>query len=267
MAPPSKRPKRSKTGKISLSPPQILGSNTPVIGQDIHGFVATALSPALWDGYAEAEKRSLIGLFPGAYRKYNVDADDRLQCPVSIEFLQSDTHLRAGVARFKRDVKDGYWEAKWQDQARKAMQERKEGKFDEYLRDHAEECFGEDAVDQAKNDDGGHSESDWEEAHGKKKEEGEMEECVVERLLRLSPDGTQVEVKWAGYGKTTWESRAGLLEDIPDMVAAMEARQSRHGEELTTVQHIHPSPPGPVNVAEGPDSEMKDEIMSGSRDR
>ena len=50
------------------------------------------------------------------------------------------------------------------------------------------------------------------------------------------------------------------------MVAAMEAQQSRHGEEPVTRQHIHPSSPSPVKVAEGPDSEMKDEIMGGSRD-
>lgn len=269
MAPPSKRPKRSKIAKISLSAPQILNSNTPVIDQDIHRFITTALRPDLWDGYSEVEKRSLISLFPAAYRKYEVDANAKLQCPVSVEFLQSDTYVKAGVARFKRDVKDGYWEAKWQDQARKAMQERKEGKFGEYLRGHAEECFGEDTADQAEKDDDGQSESDWEQEHRKKKEVDE-EEDVVERLLRLSPDGTQIEVKWAGYGKTTWESRAGLLEDVPEMVAAMEARQSGdlgkvaiHQEEQTTTQQIHSVLPGPVNVAEGPYSELKDEIMGG----
>jgi hypothetical protein len=272
MAPPTKRPKRSKITKISLPAHQILNSNTPVIDQDLHGFITTALSPALWDGYSEAEKRSLINLFPAAHRKYNVDANGNLQCPVSVEFLQSDTYVKAGLARFKRDVKDGYWEAKWQDRARKAMEERREGKFDEYLRDHAEECFGEETADQAENDDDGNSESDWEQEHRRKKV-AEEEEYVVERLLRLSPDGTRIEVKWAGYGKTTWESRAALLEDIPEMVAAMEAQQSGdlgkvaiREEEQTTTQEIHSVLPGPVNVVEGPDSGMKDEMMDGSRD-
>lgn len=63
-------------------------------------------------------------------------------CPVDLEFLQNDGYVKAGVARFKRDLEAGVWEEKWQRDAHKAMQERKEGKFDQYLKDRAEEQFG-----------------------------------------------------------------------------------------------------------------------------
>ena len=140
MAPPSKRLKRAK---VALSATRVLNCNTPILTQDIHSFITTALSPAYWSQYSEAEKRKLIDLFPVAYRKYHTDENGKLECPVTMEFLQSDPYVKAGMARFKRDVEAGCWEAKWQEQARTAIQERKEGKFDEYLKEHVEECFGE----------------------------------------------------------------------------------------------------------------------------
>ena len=105
------------------------------------------------------------------------------------------------------------------------MQERKEGKFDEFLKDHAEECFGEDAGDLAA-DDEDRSGSDWEREQGKKYNHTDVEP-VVEKLLRHSRDGTRIEVKWKGYEKLTWESRVRLLEDVPDMVAAVESQERR----------------------------------------
>jgi hypothetical protein len=265
MAPPSKRPKHAKIPKITLSAPRVLNSNTPILSQDIHGFITTALSPAYWSQYSEEEKRKLIDLFPAVYRAYDVDADGKLECPVSIDFLQSDTCVKAGVARFKRDIEAGCWETKWQEQARKATQERKEGKFDEYLRDHAEECFGEDSVEQAE-EDASRSGSDWEREHPKKKEL--EEQYVVERLLRQSKDGSRIEVKWHGYEETTWESRTGLVEDLPDMVAAMEARQTGdrepaavQGAEHITVQGNPLGRPGRVDVEQAADGEVMDVVM------
>ena len=222
MAPPSKRPKRTKVPKLSISAPRVLNADTPILNRDIHGFITTALSPAFWSQYSEEEKRKLIDLFPAKYRHYDVDDNGSLKCPVSTDFIQTDSYVRAGVARFKRDVEAGCWEARWQVQARKAMEERKEGKFDEYLEDHAEECFGEETAGDAVEDDD-HSESDWEQEHGKKR--NTKKEYVVEKLLRCSPDDSRIEVKWKGYEDTTWESRTRLLEDVPELVAAMDAQQ------------------------------------------
>jgi hypothetical protein len=235
MAPPPKRPKRSKIPKSSLSAARVLNANSPVFDQDIHGFITTTLSPVYWSQYTQEEKRRLIDLFPAGYRTYNVEAEGNLECPVSIDFLQSDTNVRASVAQFNRHLGNGCWEAKWQAQARKAMQERNEGRFDEYLREKVEEDFGETAEDQVEEGEGRsaeaedpveedeeRSESDWEQEHGTKEAE---QTYVVERLLQQNEDGSRIEVKWCGYPETTWESRARLLEDVPEMVAALEAQR------------------------------------------
>lgn len=49
--------------------------------------------------------------------------------------------MKRAVARFKRDLADGYYEKSWQEKASKAHEERLEGKFDGYLQQHAEEVF------------------------------------------------------------------------------------------------------------------------------
>ena len=170
------------------------------------------------------------------------DVDGGLECPVSPAFLQSDAYVRAGVARFKRDVEAGCWEAKWQEQARKARAERQEGQFDEYLKDHAEELFGEDDGGDVVEGEEERSGSNWErEREGGQKQtqtqtqtqkEGEAkEESTVESLLRPSPDGSRIEVKWRRYEETTWESRQMLLENVPDMMSAWEA-QTRSDVEM-----------------------------------
>ena len=137
---PSKRAKRAKP---ALSPSQILKPTSPILNKDIHGFLSTCLSPVKWHEYSEDEKRRFIDLFPPAYRKYSLDTDGRLQCPVDVDFVKNDNYIKTAVASFKRDVESGFWDEKWQEQARKAMKERREGKFDGYLRDHTEELFGE----------------------------------------------------------------------------------------------------------------------------
>ena len=53
-----------------------------------------------------------------------------------------DPFLKRSVSKFKTDVEDGYYDPSWQSKARKAMQERREGQFDEYLKQHVEETFG-----------------------------------------------------------------------------------------------------------------------------
>ena len=169
MTPPSKRPKRAK---INLSLPRVLNHSSPILNQDIHGFIAIALSPVQWQQYSEAEKRKIIDLFPEAYQSYEKDATGSLLCPVSVDFLWNDRYVKAGVARFKRDLENGCWEEKWQRDARKAMQERKEGNFDDYVKEHAQEQFGgEDTVRRKghANEDDMDSNSDWGRENGKKR--------------------------------------------------------------------------------------------------
>jgi hypothetical protein len=69
------------------------------------------------------------------------------------------------VAKVKRDIGEGYYEKGWHTRAKKATQERREGKFDEYLKEHAEDLFGEgrdQLEDQVGDADKVSSGSDWE---------------------------------------------------------------------------------------------------------
>lgn len=57
------------------------------------------------------------------------------------------------------------------------------------------------------------------------------ERLIVEKLLRKKNDqkgGVLFEVKWKGFDQRTWEPRASLLEDLPQIVAQFE-RKSREG--------------------------------------
>ncbi|EXJ65805.1 uncharacterized protein A1O5_11046 [Cladophialophora psammophila CBS 110553] len=111
----------------------------------MHGFLIAAVSSwnADSDAYTEHEKRSIIDSLPPRYRKYELDAEGRLKCPLSVEFVLDDPYIKAAVHKFKRDVSEGCYERSWQNQARKAMQERRDGKFDPYLQEQTEETFGE----------------------------------------------------------------------------------------------------------------------------
>lgn len=144
--PPSKRAKRSRAN-FALSAPRILNSDSPILNNDIHAFLVNALSPVQWAQYTDEERRSLVDSFPPAYRRHEVESEGRLECPVTVSFVQNDGYLKAAIARFKRDVELGFWEESWRAQARRAMKDRTEGKFDQYLTEHAEEMFGEEDVE------------------------------------------------------------------------------------------------------------------------
>ncbi|KAJ4502602.1 hypothetical protein HRR83_009018 [Exophiala dermatitidis] len=143
MAPSVKRTKRNTGPWSSL---RILNSASPVLKKDIHGFLVTCISG--WhDRYNEAEKRAIIDSMPPPYRQYELDDSGALVCPISVDFVLNDPHVRAAISRFKQDVSEGFYEKGWQNQARKAVKERQAGKFDTYLHEHVEEKFGEQATD------------------------------------------------------------------------------------------------------------------------
>jgi hypothetical protein len=99
------------------------------------------------DMYTEAEKGSIINSLPPAYRQYETDGQGRLKCPLSTSFVLDDPHIKAAVHQFKNDIKDGYYDKTWQNQARKAMEERRDGKFNAYLQEHTEETFGDSGLE------------------------------------------------------------------------------------------------------------------------
>lgn len=125
---------------------KILSPQSAIITQDIQSFLIAAISG--WDtNYSDAEKRKIIDSLPSAYRVCDYDETGALKCPISVEFIMGDPYLKRGMSKFKEEVSEGSYEDRWQQQARKAMVERAEGKFDEYLKQHTEEMFGDAPAD------------------------------------------------------------------------------------------------------------------------
>jgi len=143
------------------------------------------------DSYSEAEKRTIIDSLPPSYRKYDLDNNGRLICPISVDFVLNDTHLKNAVAKFKKDVGEGFCEKAWQNQGRRAMQERRDGKFDAYLKESMEATFGEDGHDdmvvdtndQAE-DEAASSDGEWSEKKGKGKRKVHLQTTQVLRQKR-----------------------------------------------------------------------------------
>ena len=94
----------------------------------------------------------MIDALPPAYRIYEHDEAGALKCPISIDCIKSDPFLKRAVSKFKTDVSEGSYEEKWQRDAKKAMQERAEGKFDEHLRQQVEYMFGDIGGDEGTNE-------------------------------------------------------------------------------------------------------------------
>ncbi len=120
-----------------------------MISKDIHAFLVTSISG--WNSgnetYTDAEKRSMINSLPPAYQKYEVDDAGQLRCPLTTDFVQDDPYIKAAMQKLKDDITDGHYEKSWQNQAKRAMQERQDGEFEIYLQEHAEENFGEPSLD------------------------------------------------------------------------------------------------------------------------
>jgi hypothetical protein len=133
----------NSTAKGSWATSKILTPSSAITAPstDIHAFLITCMSG--FDSYSEDEKRAIIDVLPEPYRKYNLNADNKLECPLSLDFVMTDPFLKRAISKFKNDVSEGYYDPTWQSKARVAMQERRDGVFDEYLKQHVEEMFGE----------------------------------------------------------------------------------------------------------------------------
>ncbi|KAJ9504392.1 hypothetical protein H2202_000448 [Exophiala xenobiotica] len=142
----SKSSKRTTAAASTISGPwstgRILNSTSPAATKDLHALLVQCISD--WhSNYTEAEKRAIIDKLPPRFRTYDVDeTTGSLLCPISADFALEDPYLKAAVPRFKQHVNEGYYEQGWQNKARKAMQERREGKFDTYLQEQMEAAFG-----------------------------------------------------------------------------------------------------------------------------
>lgn len=109
-----------------------------------------------WSNYSDEEKTGIIASLPRARqppkpiaRSYGTTdtTDDSKEIstidepPLDHAWLTKDEYVKRAVARFTRDIADGYYEKSWQDKAKKASQDRADGKFDDYWRDTVEQMF------------------------------------------------------------------------------------------------------------------------------
>lgn len=157
-----------------LTVSRAFGQKSPLADADIQAFLARCLSADQWQSYSDEERARILGCIPQS-RKHSQtttrcvtslnNASEQSSHPkssplgevplpqnstssdgVSYHFpissdVGTDTYIKRAVARFQRDLGDGYYEKSWQDKARRAHQERMDGKFDEYVKQHAEEVF------------------------------------------------------------------------------------------------------------------------------
>lgn len=158
---PSKKTKRPARNTGNWSALRVLNSTSPIVTKDIHAFLGTCISG--WAvNYTEAEKRAIIDSLPPQHRKYETDGDGLLICPITVDFMLEDPYVKAATAKFKRALADGLYEKGWQNEAGKAMQERRQGKFDAYLQEKTENAFGElGSDDNGVQDEAASSDGEW----------------------------------------------------------------------------------------------------------
>lgn len=152
------------------------GQKSPLINADVQAFLVRCLGMDQWQAYTHAEKASIFESLPQSrassygtsksdlskcdnleqptpstrqalidtLRQQDVQSHDTSRTPLTASNVREDSYVKRAVAKFKRDLGDGYYEKTWQDKARRAHQERMEGRFDDYVRQHAEGMFEDD---------------------------------------------------------------------------------------------------------------------------
>jgi len=168
----------------ALTTSRTFGEKSPIVNADIQSFLAKCMSMDQWEGYTEKERLMIMNNLPITRRPQRGMAYGQDSCaeargdhslgpngeahtssgkhleqdwafstapPLEPTFCSEDPYLKRSIARFKRELSDGYYTKVWQDKAKRAHEERMEGKFDQYLAEHAEEMFVEedDQADEA----------------------------------------------------------------------------------------------------------------------
>ncbi|QGA12613.1 hypothetical protein EYB26_000257 [Talaromyces marneffei] len=102
-------------------------------------------NPKAWECLEEDEKRELISLLP-AHIHPNPDPDpnnpEAKIPPLPESFLRYDNNWRAALRNFQSDLEAGRYRPDWQRQAKQAVQERAQGKFDDFKEREFEQFWG-----------------------------------------------------------------------------------------------------------------------------
>ena len=158
----------------ALTTSRTFGEKSPIVDADLQSFLAKCMSTYQWTRYTEEEQATIISSLPATRlpkrdnstpqdsrsntkRTRGVERDEQAHAnsgqqegqdctpysvpPLQPAFCSDDQYLKRSIARFKRELSDGYYTKVWQDKAKRAHDERMEGIFDDYLDEHAEEIF------------------------------------------------------------------------------------------------------------------------------
>ncbi|EED19297.1 conserved hypothetical protein [Talaromyces stipitatus ATCC 10500] len=102
-------------------------------------------NPKAWECLEEDEKRELLSRLP-AHIHPNPDPDpddpESKIPPLPESFLRYDNNWRAALRNFQSDLESGRYKPDWQKQAKQAVQERAQGKFDDYKEREFEQFWG-----------------------------------------------------------------------------------------------------------------------------
>ena len=129
----------------ALNTSRTFGPRSPVVNADIQAFLARCMSNNQWASYTDDEKARIMEALP--FTRQIRDCKDpkvAISPPVDEIFCLNDQYLKRAVARFKRDLADGYYEKSWQNKVKQAHQERLEGKFDDFISQSTAEMFEDD---------------------------------------------------------------------------------------------------------------------------
>lgn len=147
---PKRDPKKLQSFPVEPPPPKsggswtaskILTKSSGVANADIQAFLLTCVTG--WDSYDLEEQRGIINTLPADRRFFVLNPEtNKFTCPLAVDFVATDPHLKRATIRFKRDLDNGFYTQTWQRQSRQAMKDRAEGRFDDYLKQHIEDTFG-----------------------------------------------------------------------------------------------------------------------------
>jgi Asx homology domain len=104
-------------------------------------------NPQAWTCLDEDEKKEILALLPDhVCPDPNLgpepgDSDAKIS-PLPESFLRYDNNWRYGVRQFQIDLESGRHDPEWLRQASQAMEERAQGKFDQFKEEQYEEFWG-----------------------------------------------------------------------------------------------------------------------------
>lgn len=116
----------------------VCDSNSPLVNIDLYALL---MKDEAWTSLQKDQQRTLIAMLPNA-PVVEEDEDGNLPNVVKARVERSDA-FKADIRMFKEDLEAGRLEPEWQLMARRAVQRRANGDFDEYERQKRQETWGE----------------------------------------------------------------------------------------------------------------------------